>query len=72
MIIGDRLRAMCEEKKLPQGDIEKPTGYFVAIFPAWRMATPFRPSKHWRRLPERFVKGENLSDGRDQTNVIVL
>ena len=26
MIIGDRLRAMREDKKLPQGDIEKRTG----------------------------------------------
>jgi len=28
MIIGDRLRALREQKKLPQGDIEKRTGLF--------------------------------------------
>jgi len=38
MIIGDRLRALREEKKLSQGDIEKRTGLLVVTFPASRMA----------------------------------
>jgi transcriptional regulator with XRE-family HTH domain len=28
MIIGDRLRSLCEEKKLSQGEVEKRTGLF--------------------------------------------
>ena len=28
MIIGDRLRALCEQKRLSQGDIEKHTDWF--------------------------------------------
>jgi transcriptional regulator with XRE-family HTH domain len=49
MIIGDRLRALREEKKLSQGDIEKRTACFAATSPALKTATPFRPSKRWRR-----------------------
>jgi hypothetical protein len=45
MIIGDRIRAMREEKKLSLGDIEKRTVCSVATFPVLKMATPFRLSK---------------------------
>ncbi len=31
MIIGDRLRALREEKKLSQGDIEKRTGLLALL-----------------------------------------
>jgi len=47
MIIGDRLRALREEKKLSQGDIEKRTGLLRCYVPEWRMVTPFPP---WERL----------------------
>jgi len=44
MIIGDRLRALREERAL-QGDVEKRRACSGAISLVSRMATPFRPSK---------------------------
>jgi transcriptional regulator with XRE-family HTH domain len=42
MIIGDRLRALREDKKLSQGDIEKRTGLLRCyISLASRMGIPF-------------------------------
>ncbi len=70
MIIGDRLRALREEKKLSQGDIEKRTGLLRATSPASRMATPFRPSRRSRNwlgpskcpLYQLFYDGEEPPD----------
>jgi len=50
MIIGDRLRALREEKKLSQGDIESVVAYFVATFRGSRMAILFPQLKPWRSL----------------------
>jgi hypothetical protein len=49
MIIGDRLRALREEKKLSRGDIEKRTGLLRCYISAWKMGIRFLPSKHWKR-----------------------
>jgi len=42
MIIGDRLRALREQKNLSQGEIEKRTDSFVATFPVLKTGTPSR------------------------------
>jgi transcriptional regulator with XRE-family HTH domain len=49
MIIGDRLRALREDEQLSRGDIEKRTGLLRCYISAWRMVTPFPPSKRWRK-----------------------
>jgi len=48
MIIGDRLRALREEKKLSQGDIEKRTGLLRCYISRVENAIPFRPLKRWK------------------------
>ena len=41
MLIGDRLKALREQRNMSQGTIEERTVFFVSTFPAWRTATPF-------------------------------
>ena len=59
MIIGDRLRALREEKKLSQGDIEERTFGFscAAIYLVWKTGTLCRP---WETL-EKFAPVLSMS-----------
>jgi len=48
MIIGDRLRALREEKKLSQGDIESGRALVAPIFLALKIIIVFQISRPWR------------------------
>jgi transcriptional regulator with XRE-family HTH domain len=54
MIIGDRLRALREEKKLSQGDIEKRTGLLRCSFLALRTGIRCQWSRRSRSWQERW------------------
>ena len=51
MVIGDKLKELRETKEFSQGDIEKRTGIFAAIFPALRTVIRSRPLIRLRRWP---------------------
>jgi hypothetical protein len=53
MIIGDRLRAIREQKKFSQGDIEKRTGLLRCYISRSKTATRCRRLRHSRRWPGR-------------------
>src|ERR1700692_77797 len=50
MVIDDRLRALREEKKFSQGNIEKRTGLLRSYIPASRTATPYLLSRRLKSL----------------------
>jgi len=52
MIVGERLRALREERNFSQGEIEKRTGLLVATFHGWKTGTPFQPLKRSKNSRE--------------------
>ena len=54
MIVGDRLSELREAKKLSHVTLKSAQVFFAVIFPASRMVILSRPSKHWRKWPERW------------------
>ena len=67
MIIGERLRAMREEKQLSQGDIENAPACSGATSRASRTATPFQRSKHSKSWSEhwKFLFTNSFTTGRN-------
>jgi len=52
MIIGDRLRAVREEKELSQGDIEKRSGLLHCYILRVENGHQFRPLRRLKKSPE--------------------
>src|SRR5262249_24681433 len=70
MIIGDRLRALREEKKFSHGDIEKRQAFCAATSPASKTGIPCRPSRRSRKwsAPSRSLSTSSSTTGKSHPN----